>query len=503
MRRGLSALGVLTLLAAAPADEPRDTVRAVERHMRQVIDAAEPSVVAVVVSHKKYPPQGDAAGPGRLGGYTPPPEARRGPVDRPPVDHTLDLSDPDNVPDHQYGSGVVLDESGLILTSYHLIEGATKVYVRGPSGRGSYADIHAADARSDLAVLRLIHPVPDLKAVAFGDVRVSPGPNGEPPTVARGMWVIALGHPAAAGAADGSPSASWGILSNVRRRAAGGGREEHRTRALHHYATLLQTDARVTLGASGGAILDMDGRLIGLTTPLAAVTGAETAGGFAVPFDRNYRRIVDVLRQGREVEYGFLGVSIKPPSGAQFDRGLPINDVSPGTPAHEADLRPNDIILAIDGRPVRGPDDLFLYVGSALAGEEVVATVDRRGEGLLQRRARLAKFHHTMPFIASERAPAVSGLRVDWTSVLLLKDGTAQFRVPAGVVVREVEPGSPAEKALRPFGEVAGRWVVTRVNDQPVRTPAEFLKKANEKPSVTLTLVDPQSADHERTVTLP
>lgn len=501
----LLVLGALALLTAASADEPRDTVRAVERHMRQVIDVAEPSVVAIAVSHKKYPPGpgGDSDIPGRLGGYTPPPEVgMRRPFPRPPVDRSLDLSDPENIPDHQYGSGLVLDPAdGLILTNYHLIEGATKIYVWSASGRGSYADIRAADARSDLAVLRLIDPLAGIQAAKFGDVRTHRGPKGEPPTVARGMWVIALGHPLAAGFAEGSPSASWGILSNVRQRAGGGSREEHHNRALHFYSTLLQTDARVTLGCSGGAILNMDGEVIGLTSPLAAVTGADTAGGYAIPFDRNCRRIVDVLRQGKEVEYGFLGVAVEIDRARRVEPGLPIKSVSPGTPAADAGLRAGDVIVAVDDKPVREPDDLFLYVGSTLAGTEIFVTVESRGQRPRRVPVRLAKFHHTMPYLASEKPPAVFGLRVEWRSVLLLRDG---LPMPDGVVVREVVPNSPADAKLRPLGDVVGRWMITRVDDEPVRTPAEF-QKAVRKPTVRLTLLDIQSvaADRERTITLP
>src|SRR5690606_38290615 len=112
---------------------------------------------------------------------------------------------------------------------------------------------------------------------------------GKKANVVRGSWVVALGHPRAAGVGEGSASASWGILSSVRRKAPGPGREDQRTRALYHYSILLETDARIAAGSSGGVLLNLDGEAVGLTTPLAAVTGSETAGGFAVPFDANYR----------------------------------------------------------------------------------------------------------------------------------------------------------------------------------------------------------------------
>lgn len=499
MLRGL--LVSLLLPAVAAADDA--PVRALERQMRAVIDRAEPSVVAVVVSHARYPDSGRAA-PGRLGRYAAVQPPTRPFAAAPPPDR-LDLSNPENVGDHLFGSGVVL-EDGLVLTNYHLIDGATKVYVRGASGRGSYADVHAADARSDLAVLKLLDAVSDLKPVRFAPVRIAPGPNGEKPTVARGDFVIALGHPQAAGAADGVPSASWGILSNVRRRVPGPGTETLRTKALHQYGALFQTDARITLGCSGGALLNLDGELVGLSTPTAAVAGADTAGGFAIPMDPNYRRIVEALRAGREVEYGFLGVSVIPEPPGRLDGGLKLNQVTPNTPASLAGLRERDSLLAIDGNPVLDQDDLFLYIGAALAGTRVELTVARFGGRTEKVRVVLAKNPHALPWLASVRPPAVHGLRVDYTSVLLLPNANNRGGAPVlplGVLVRDLDPGSPADAKFKKLGDGRGQWIITHVDGKPVTTPPEFYKTTGGRASVTLKVTDPMGQSSDQDITLP
>ena len=127
--------------------------------------------------------------------------------------------------------------------------------------------------------------------------------------------MICLANPFAAGFRDGSPSASWGIISNLHRRASGVTSEIERPGVkptLHHYGTLIQTDVRLALGCSGGALLNLDGELIGLTTAQAALVGSEAPGGFAVPLDGPMKRIIDVLVRGDEVEYGFLGVTVPP-----------------------------------------------------------------------------------------------------------------------------------------------------------------------------------------------
>src|SRR5262249_42495116 len=130
--------------------------------------------------------------------------------------------------------------------------------------------------------------------------------------VRKGQIVIALGNPYAI-ARDGSASATWGIVSNISRQAMAEGEptdsEARRNETIHHLGTLIQLDARLDLGTSGGALLNLQGELIGMTTSLAAIVGYEKSAGFAIPFDDSMKRIIESLRQGKEVEYGFLGVT--------------------------------------------------------------------------------------------------------------------------------------------------------------------------------------------------
>lgn len=510
-------LGLAPLAAAAdPADSPdpatKELARGLERQMRRVIDAAEPGVVAVVVSHQKYPPlpAEERKLPGRLGGYTPPVAKFPSPNPPPSADLKLDLSDARNAPDNQFGSGLVLDAKGLVLTSFHLIDGATKVYVRGANGKGSYADVHAADARSDLAVLKLIDAVPGLKPVKFANVVLPDGAADEKATVYRGMWIVSVGHPPTAGFGTGSPSANWGMLSNVRRKAPGPDREELRVRPLYHYGTLLQTDARITLGCSGGAVLNLDGEVIALTSTITAVAGSDSAGGFAIPFDRNYRRIVDVLKEGREVEYGFLGVAVDRPTAF----GLPIASVTPGTPASTAGMVGSrgtsgpDTVVAIDGVPVREQDDLFLQVASALAGTKIRVTL-LRGNRKRDVDVVLAKYHHTLPSVVTQRPPAVFGLRVDHSSVRFLQMQMARDNIvsevglPPGVLIRDLDAGTAADTKLRPLGDVVGKWLVTHVDGKAVTTPAEFARETEGKASIKLRVIEPTAPDKGKEVTLP
>jgi serine protease Do len=472
---------VLALLIAGTARaEPPPEVVALETAIRKVIQAADGSVACVLVSRSdKYaafggrPPSGV---PGELGDFKPI-NVRFGRGAHRELVRQLDLANPETVPE-AYGSGVVIDDRGLILTNYHVIEGATKVYVRlkGPN-RGSYANILAADGRADLAVLQMIAPPADLTAVRLGD-------GGK---LRKGDFVVALANPFAAGFRNGDPTSTFGTIGNLRQRAPGPLDEVKRTKPLAQYGTLIQTDAALKIGSSGGALLNLNGELIGLTSSLAAVTGTDTPGGFAIPIDANAKKMIDVLKRGEEIEYGFLGVTVNPDARGTA-HGVSILDVAPGMPAHRAGLQPQDFVVSIDGHPVREPDDLFLYIAAALAGSEVA--IEARRPGAVANRTfkvRLAKSKHDEKTIVSRRPPAVFGLRVDYLSTLPT-DGS----LPEGVVIPKddgLEPRTPAAEKLKEWADRAS-LIVTAVDGRPVSAPADFYRAAAGKASVTLDIVE-------------
>jgi serine protease Do len=486
-------LVVLLALASAGAAQERGAaeVEAIQKAVQHAIEQAEPSVVCVLVSrsdaYRQLNQGPDPNTPGKLGGFDAEAAARNFPRRRrrdPQAEELkrylkdLDLSDPDTTPE-SYGSGVVIDATGLVLTNAHVVKNATKIFVRLPGGGGSWADVHAADPRSDLAVLRLLGPVPRLRPIQFGD-------GGQ---VRKGQFVVLLANPFAAGFRDGSPSASWGIVSNLRRRPFGHLRDVERTdRAkitLHHYGTLLETDTRVNLGCSGGALLNLRGEMVGLTTALAAVSGIDTPGGFAVPLDAAMKRIIEVLRRGEEFEYGFLGVV--PDPNAPPGRGVRLQSVAAGSPAQVAGLRADDWVVAINGQPVRENEDLFLLVGTQPAGTTVRIEAVRSLRGRRQTHdVKLAKFYVPAGCIASRRPPARGGLRVDDVSTLCQRSALPAWAPapPPGVVIREVVPGSAADKAQLQVDKV-----ITQVNGRPVRSPAEFyeaMAKADGRAEITV-----------------
>lgn len=500
MRLGL--LAVLLCTGPISADLPQ--VQAVQDHVRKLIAEADSGIAAIIVSsNPAYPALSPAerTHPGVLGGYR---GGRRSDGIVPMERDKLDLADARNTADNIFGSGVVLTPDGLVLTNWHVVESARKIYVRFHDGRGGYADIHAADARSDLAVLRLIEPIdPPRIPIRIANVRFHDS-GTEKANVYRGLFVLALAHPFAAGFQDGQPSASSGIIANIRRRSPGATREEGRNSLLAQYSNLLQTDARVNLGASGGALLNLDGELIGLLTATAAVAGSDAAGGYAIPMDNIYRRIVERLKEGLEIEYGFLGVVPDGMIRQGIHYGLMISNVSEGTPAGIAGLRPRDILLRVDGRPIRELEDLFFLIGGSLAGTSLNLEVLRDGK-VRTLKPQLAKLAHNHTSIASVKPPSVFGLRVDYSSLIAQQPifFGERRRVTTGVIIRELEPDSPAAAKLQPL--LGGKTlVITSVNGSQVSTPREFYAAAQGAKSVMLTLVgatDPSVP--ERTITLP
>src|SRR5207249_1856361 len=139
---------------------------------------------------------------------------------------------------------------------------------------------------------------------------------------------------------------------------------------LHYYGILLQTDLRLNLGCSGGALLDLRGNWVGLTTSLPGVAGGESAGGYAMPLDARIKGIIGKLRDGLEVEYGFLGVSLV----NQTAMWQPTRN----GPAAIAGMHPDDRIISIGGHPIDDQDDLLLNIGAALAGTRIRMTVESK-----------------------------------------------------------------------------------------------------------------------------
>jgi serine protease Do len=416
----------------------------------------------------------------------------------------------------EFGSGVIVrrePDDGLrfVLTPRHVISGRSdrvasrpelvKYQVRLASRHTVPGTLYNQDERSDLAVLQL-----ELNAVGLSPEKVPTMTLGQAEKLRKGSSIIGLGNPYAV-ARDGSASASLGMISNLSRKTSEGENGTNRPEesgTIFEFGSLLHVDLRLQLGASGTAILDMEGNLVGLGTSLAALQGYESTVGFAVPFTADVRRIVKSLLDGYEVEYGYLGVgpgdvdlsgqrdndgNWLPVTAAQLERVLT------DSPADVAGLQQGDCVLSVNDEPVTGSADLMLKVG--MLGPETIArlTVWRPNRGSREQvdvpLGKWPVYDDSSVIAPNSRHPAWRGLSIDfstarWRFMPPMRRHNPHIRA---VVITKVEPGTAGAKAELQVGDF-----ITEVAGQPVVTPSEFTKAVeNATGPVELRLLDGRS----------
>jgi serine protease DegQ len=255
------------------------------------------------------------------------------------------------------GSGVIVSADGLLLTNNHVVEGASEIEVQLADGRQARAQLVGTDPETDLALLRIaLQPLP---VIALGDTRA----------LQVGDVVLAIGNPFNVG-----QTVTSGIVSALGRNRLG----------LSTFENFIQTDAAINPGNSGGALVDADGRLVGINTAIYSRSGGSLGIGFAIPVDAA-RTVMDALLRDGQVTRGWIGVEprdLTPELAASLGlpsaQGVLITGVLRDGPASRAGLRPGDVVVAIDGVEVRDTAQLLAAV-SALEPRAVAEITTRRG----------------------------------------------------------------------------------------------------------------------------
>jgi len=467
-----AAIAVLAL-SAYPASAQQSAERhvapavaAIEQSLVEAVARAEPSVVAISRTSPRQPT---------------PAEQRVG-----EIVGELRQPDPSAAESAVVASGVIIDRAGLVLTEYLAAREGDDHTITTIEGKTYPAKIQAADPRSGLAVLAIIptaeagspsRTANTANVGSFPHLAIADGTN-----LRKGQFVIAIGNPFAI-ESDGQPTASWGIITNLARKApagtnfnnAPGPYKDFRT-TIHHLGTLLQTDAKLGWSAGGGALVNLRGELIGLTTTVAVIAGHEQPAGYAIPMSATIRRIIDTLKQGREVEYGMLGVGFGPAPIATDSANrsrLSATQVYPNTPAARGGLKIGDIITHIANQPVDDIDDVQLAISAQRPG--ATTTIDYEHDGQpATANVTLAKLAVAGKKITTVRPDAWRGMRIDYATTLealalaeAIKSGA--FDQHGCVLVTEVEPDSIAWRAgVRPG------MFVTHVAGKRITSPEEF-----------------------------
>ncbi|MFN3645715.1 MAG: Do family serine endopeptidase [Gemmobacter sp.] len=351
------------------------------------------------------------------------------------------------------GSGVIVGAGGLVVSNYHVVDAATDITVVLQDRREFAAEVVLADRDNDLAVLRLKEAT-DLPVLPFRD---SDG-------VEVGELVLAIGNPFGIG-----QTVSMGIVSALARSSisVGDGR-----------GYFLQTDAAINPGNSGGALVDAQGRLVGINTAILTQSGGSNGVGFAIPSNLVRAVVAQAEAGATRFQRPWAGVNGQAVDGALAESlGLPrpegviLSDLHPESPLAKAGLQPGDVVVALDGAPVNSPQEMIFRMSARGVGAQVELGYLRKGK---ERQARIT-------LIAPPDTPARDPRRIGPGSALeglevarINPAVIAEWGLPMqaeGVIVTGVQAWA-AQAGLSP-GDV-----VLAINGERVATPADVERAA-------------------------
>src|SRR5438128_2675849 len=257
------------------------------------------------------------------------------------------------------GSGVIVSSSGYVLTNHHVVEAADEIEVALADGKRLLAKVVGSDPETDLAVLRL--DAENLPAISFGTSE----------TLRVGDVVLAIGNPFGVG-----QTVTSGIVSALGRTGLG----------INTFENFIQTDAPINPGNSGGALIDAAGNLVGINTAIFSRSGGSMGIGFAIPVSTAKMVLEQIVKSG-SVTRGWIGVELQeltPPIAESLRlataRGALIGGVLRGGPADKAGVKPGDVVIEIQGRPVADSVGLLNLVAALAPGQPAKVKLKRQGQ---------------------------------------------------------------------------------------------------------------------------
>jgi serine protease DegQ len=257
------------------------------------------------------------------------------------------------------GSGVIVSPQGYVLTNNHVVETADEIEVALADGRKSTAKVVGADPETDIAVVKI--DLQNLPAITLG--------HAEQAKV--GDVVLAIGNPFGVG-----QTVTMGIISALGRNHLG----------INTFENFIQTDAAINPGNSGGALIDTNGNLLGINTAIYSRSGGSLGIGFAIPVS-TVKTVMDSIISTGQVVRGWIGVEpqdITPELAESFGftqkSGAIIAGVLKGGPADKAGMRPGDILMAVDGKPVADTTDMLNLIAQLTPGSKSKMTVRRKNQ---------------------------------------------------------------------------------------------------------------------------
>ena len=368
------------------------------------------------------------------------------------------------------GSGVIVSQDGYILTANHVVSGADEIMVGlGTELRKYKAKKVGTDPGTDVALLKIEEK--NLPAIAFADSEKA----------RAGDIVLAIGNPFGL-----RQTVTMGIISAVGRGGMG----------IVDYENFIQTDAAINMGNSGGALVDTEGRLLGINTAIFSRSGGNQGVGFAIPANLA-RDVMQSLREKGRVVRGYIGASVQTltPELAEAMKlkgqltGALVGEVTPKSPSEKAGMKTGDVITSVNGKKISDSREVRLMIGSMAPGTKVQIEVNREGEskninvelaempaGEAEEGAETTPEESAQPGKATVfGGVAVADVTDDIRNALNLSKDVK------GSVIAEIDADSPAAKAGLREGDV-----IQEVNKQPVRNAKDLVAiskklKPNEK----------------------
>lgn len=337
-----------------------------------------------------------------------------------------------------YGSGVIFDPRGYILTNDHVVRGADRIRVTLPDGRDFPARLVGSDGLTDLAVLKV------------EGTNLPVAPMGTSRNLLIGEWSVAIGNPFAYLLSNTEPTVTAGVISAVGRHIIPSGEDQG------FYLGMIQTDASINPGNSGGPLVNALGEVIGINASIFSRSGGSEGLGFAIPIDRALRVADDLIRHG-EVRRAWTGLEVEAVEADEWGRmrGVRVASVVPGSPAAASGLSPGARLLRANGRALATPLDFEAVLLDLRAGEAVELEVEGRG-----RPVRLVT--ETLPTARAQRVEVLKDLEViTLTPQIRAERG---IRAESGVLITGISTELSASLGLR-VGDVLLQINNTRIRN--------------------------------------
>ncbi len=359
---------------------------------------------------------------------------------------------------HALGSGFIIDPAGYVVTNNHVIKNGTNIEVTLQDGTTMKAKVVGHDDLTDLALLKVDAAQP-LPYVTFGDSDA----------VKVGDWVVSVGNPFGLGG-----TVTAGILS-ARGRDINNG----------PYDDFLQIDAPINQGNSGGPTFDESGNVIGINTAIYSPNGGGSVGiGFSIP-SNEAKTIVAQLKSAGKISRGWLGVEIQgirpdmeDALGVTSADGAAVVAVKPNGPASEVGLKPGDVVVAFDGKPIKRVRDLTFAVAATAPGSKVAIDFERGGQKI-EREVQIGEFAGEKVAAAEQSDSATEGGPSLGLSLAPVNEQTRQdFNLPRdahGLVVAGVRSGGLGDQAGLQQGDI-----IEQVNHHEVRSTKDIVSQIRE-----------------------